>query len=81
VLQHVLEQDLIEARVLQRPGSGVQVVDDVGVGLRRQVDPHGAGMLLGAAADIQGPTTLRWPQIELRRIGQTIEQAHVRPKR
>ncbi len=33
MLEHVLEQDLVEARVLEWPRHVIEVVDDVGVGV------------------------------------------------
>ena len=59
VLDHVLEQDLVEARVLERPRHGVQVVDDVGIGVGRPVDAHRARVLLGSAADVEQLTRVR----------------------
>ena len=78
VLDHVLEQDLVEALVLERPGQDVEVVDDVRVGVRRAVDAHRAGMLLGSAAHVQQLTCAHGMQVELRRIGESMQQVHAR---
>jgi hypothetical protein len=55
VLDDVLKQDLVEAVVLQRIRNDVEVMNDVGVSIRVQVDANGAGILLCAAAQVQDP--------------------------
>ena len=53
VLQDVREADLVEGPVRERPGQPAQVVDHVHARARDPVHAHGAGRLVGAAAEFQ----------------------------
>src|ERR1700675_4814495 len=70
VLDHVLHQDLIERRVLDRVGKLVEIVDDVGGGVSGDIEPDRPRKLGGAAADIEDRSRPARGQIELVRIGQ-----------
>ena len=73
MLDDVLHDDLIEALILERVGELVQVVDDVGVGLWRDIEADRAAPLRRSASDVQhraGPHD----EVELVRIRETVQQ-------
>jgi hypothetical protein len=73
VLDHVLEEELVEARVLERPGDLVLVMHDIRGGVTRHVHPDRAGVLPCAAAHVQDAPWARGAEIELRRVGGTAK--------
>jgi hypothetical protein len=67
MLDDVLHHDLIEARILERVRELVEVVDDVRLRIRGDVDANRARDLRRAAADVQDPSR-PGSEIELVRI-------------
>ena len=53
VLDHILREDLVKAIVLDWVWKDVQVVDDVGLRIRRNIEANGPCYLRGAASDIE----------------------------
>ena len=53
MLDHVDQAQLVERRILQRPGKLIQVVDDIGGGPRKTVNAEGSGMFFNPAPDIE----------------------------
>ncbi len=69
VLNHVLQQNLIEQLVLIPPWPNVEAVDDVCVCVGRDVDANRAGNLAVTAAEIKNRARTLQPKVELRRVG------------
>ena len=74
MLDDVLHEHLVEGVVLERIGELVEVVDDVGVGVRRDVEADRPRPLLRAAADVEHVAGPGRAQVELPGIGEAGEQ-------
>jgi hypothetical protein len=53
MLDDVLTDDLVKTPCVEWPRVDVEVMHNIGVGGRRDVNPYGSGILTGAATDVE----------------------------